>query len=110
VKKLIDKLFGKPAWMEAGQQWQGLESELRLSEWTSKRRVVILRRPLPQDDAVAEKKKRKAAQQLTLDLPETTHQGVRCEYAVLVTTMQEEYGRSRSYTAIVGIRRTTSTS
>jgi hypothetical protein len=90
VKKLIDKLFGKTDWVDAGQQWQGLESELRLSGWTSKRRVVILRRPLRQEGAVAEKKKRKAAQQLTLDLPETTHQGVRYEYAVLVTSMQDE--------------------
>ena len=53
-----------------------------------KRRVVILRRPLRQE-ASGEKKKHKASQ-LSLDLPETTHQGVRHEYAVLVTSMQGE--------------------
>lgn len=90
VKKLIDKLFGKPDWVDAGQQWQGLESELRLSGWTSQRRVVILRRPLREKDAAAAEKERKAARQLTLDLPEATHQGVRYEYAVLVTSMQGE--------------------
>jgi hypothetical protein len=90
VKKLIDKLFGKSEWVDAGQQWQGLESELRLSGWTRKRRVVIVRRPLRQEDAAAAEKKRKAGKQLTLDLPETTHQGVRYEYAVLVTSLQDE--------------------
>lgn len=90
VKKLIDRLFGRTEWVDAGQQWQGLESELRLSGWTSQRRVVILRRPLRQEDAAAVEKKRKAGKQLTLELPETTHQGVRYEYAVLVTTMQGE--------------------
>ena len=90
VKKLIDKLFGKTEWVDAGQQWQGLESELRLSGWTRKRRVVILRRSLRQADAGVAEKKRKRGEQLTLDLPETTYQGVRYEYAVLVTTMRDE--------------------
>jgi Transposase DDE domain group 1 len=90
VKKLIDRVFGGTEWVDAGQQWQGLESELRLSGWTRQRRVVILRRPLRQADAAAVEKKRKAGKQLTLDLSGTTYQGVRYEYAVLVTTMQDE--------------------
>jgi Transposase DDE domain len=64
-----------------------------LSGWTKTRRVVVLRRPLRQDEGEAEdakKTKRKAAQQLPLDLPEATHLGVRYEYAVLVTSMQDE--------------------
>jgi len=89
VKKLIDQLFGQSTWVDAGQQWQGLESELRLSGWTQKRRVVILRRPLREPDA-GKKKPTQAAGQLLLDLPETTHQGVRYEYAVLVTSMRGE--------------------
>ena len=91
VKKLIDKLVGKSAWADAGQRWEGLESELRLSGWTKKRRVVILRRLLREESA-GEKDKSRAGQQLTLDLPETTHPGVRYEYAVLVTSMQGEVG------------------
>jgi hypothetical protein len=91
VKKLIGQMFGKPEWVDAGQNWQGLESELRLSGWTKKRRVVLLRRPLREKDAAAAaEKERKSARQLSLDLPEATYQGVRYEYAVLVTSMQYE--------------------
>ena len=49
VKKPIDRLFGRNEWLEAGQQWRGLATELRLSGWTKTRRVVVLRRPLRQD-------------------------------------------------------------
>lgn len=92
VKKLIERLWGRNDWMQAGQQWQGLATELRLSGWTKSRRVVVLRRPLPpkpEGEAGGSKSKRKT-QQLSLDLPEVTHAGVRYEYAVLVTSMQDE--------------------
>jgi hypothetical protein len=91
VKKLIDRMIGKPEWVDAGQGWQGLESELRLSGWTKKRRVVSLRRPLRERDAAAAaRKQRKTAKQLSLDLSEATCEGVRYEYAVLVTSMRDE--------------------
>ena len=89
VKKLIDKLFDASAWVDAGQQWQGLESQLQLSGWTRKRRVVVLRRPL-REPAASKKKTTRTGGQLALDLPETTYRGVRYEYAVLVTSMQGE--------------------
>jgi hypothetical protein len=91
VKKLIAKLFGNDQWVEAGQKWQGLDTELQLSGWSQTRRVVVLRRPLR--EGVAEEKKnskKKAAKQLNLDLPEATHQGVLYEYAVLVTSLKDE--------------------
>src|SRR5437016_10324067 len=89
VKKLIVKLLGDEQWVEAGQNWQGLESELQLTGWTQSRRVVVLRRPLPQPTVEAEKKsKKKAAQQLNLDLPEAMYGGVLYEYAVLVTSLK----------------------
>jgi hypothetical protein len=76
VKKLIGQIFRKEEWLEAGQQWQGREDVLRLSGWTKERRVVVLRRPLKSKPAVVEAEtvgkktsKRKAAKQLTLDLP-----------------------------------------
>ena len=51
----------------------------------------MLRRPLREKDcAAAAKKQRKGAKQLSLDLPEATGQGVRYEYAVLVTSMRDE--------------------
>jgi hypothetical protein len=46
VKKLIQQIFDKQEWVEAGQQWQGRNEELQLSGWTKARRVVVLRRPL----------------------------------------------------------------
>jgi hypothetical protein len=90
VKKLIAKVFGDDRWVDAGQKWQGLDTELQLSGWSQVRRVVVLRRPLR--EAVAEKRnsQKKAAQQLTLDLPEARYQGVLYEYAVLVTSLQDE--------------------
>ena len=96
VKKLIGQIFRKEEWVEAGQGWQGREDELRLSGWSKARRVVVLRRPVrnkpvAEAEVVGKKKsKRKAAKQLTLDLPELTHQGVQYEYVVLVTSLTDE--------------------
>ena len=96
VKKLIGQIFRKEEWVEAGQHWQGREDRLRLSGWSKERRVVVLRRPLRSkpaaEVATAGKKKRgrKAAKQLTLDLPELTYQGMQYEYAVLVTSLADE--------------------
>jgi len=90
VKKLIGQLFGNEEWVDAGQKWQGLDTELRLSGWSQTRRVVVLRRPLREGVAEEKKSKRKAAKQLTLDLPEATYRGVLYEYAVLVTSLQDE--------------------
>jgi hypothetical protein len=76
VKKLIGQIFRKEEWVEAGQQWQGREDVLRLSGWTQERRVIVLRRPLKNKPAVEaetvgkKKSKRKATEQLTLDIPE----------------------------------------
>jgi hypothetical protein len=93
VKQLLERLFGKGEWVDAGQQWQGLSTELRLSGWSRARRVVVLRRPLSEARQEAEgrkERKRNTAKQLILDLPELTHGGVRYEYAVLVTSLQDE--------------------
>ncbi len=96
VKKLIGQIFGKEEWVEAGQQWQGREDLLRLSGWSRERRVVVLRRPLKSQPAAEgetvgkKRSKRKAAKQLTLDLPELTYQGRQYEYAELVTSLTDE--------------------
>ena len=96
VKKLIGQIFRKEDWVEAGQQWQGREDMLELSGWSKARRVVVLRRPLPSkpvaEAEVVDKKKskRKAAKQLTLELPELSYQGTQYEYAVLVTSLTDE--------------------
>jgi len=95
VKKLIGQLFQKEEWLQAGQEWQGRDEELRLSGWTKARRVVVLRRPLrskPIAEAEAtgiHKSKRKGPKQLTLDLTELTYRGVQYEYVVLVTSLTD---------------------
>ncbi len=86
VKKLIGKRFGNEQWVDAGQTWQGLDTELRLTGWSKTRRVVVLRRPLREGVAEEKKSQKKAAKQLTLDLPEAAYRGVLYEYAVLVTS------------------------
>jgi hypothetical protein len=93
VKKLLAKLFGNDEWVDAGQGWQGLDTELRLSGWSQTRRVVVLRRPLREgagEEKKTGKRGKKAAQQLTLDLPEAAYRGVVYEYAVLVTSLKDE--------------------
>jgi hypothetical protein len=93
VKKLIGQVFRQEEWAEAGQRWQGRQDMLQLSGWTKQRRVVVLRRPLPsKPEAGAEgkkKSKRRAAKQLSLDLPELTYQGIQYEYSVLVTSLTD---------------------
>lgn len=46
VKRHIGKLFREEDWMDAGQGWEGRDSELRLMGWKQSRRVAVLRRPL----------------------------------------------------------------
>jgi len=90
VKRLIAKLFGNDQWVDAGQQWQGLDSELQLSGWSQARRVIVLRRPLRKEVGEPKQSKKKAAKQMNLDLPETAYRGVLYEYAVLVTSLRDE--------------------
>jgi hypothetical protein len=77
VKQLLERLFGKGEWGEAGQGWQGLSTELRLSGWSRARRVIVLRRPLSpaRQEAETRKAKRQKASQMILDLPELSHGG-----------------------------------
>jgi hypothetical protein len=45
IKKLISELETPGHnWVDAGEGWLGHESEIQLSTWTSKRRVVVLKR------------------------------------------------------------------
>ena len=52
--------------MDAGQNWQGRDTQLRWSGWSQARRVVVLRRALREAVAEEQKSPQKAAQQLTL--------------------------------------------
>ena len=54
VKRSIEKMMGRGGWEDAGQGWQGHEAQLRLQGWGRSRRVVMLRRRLPETLAVVE--------------------------------------------------------
>ncbi len=90
VKKLINRLFGQNKWVEAGQKWQGLDTKLKLTGWKTERRVIVLRRALPESAAKEKVSSPKAGKQLNLDLPEENYQGILYEYAVLVTSLKDE--------------------
>jgi hypothetical protein len=87
VKKLIERLMGGAEWTHAGQGWQGAESQLRLSGWSRKRRVVVLRRPLTQPLAVVDHTN---PEQLRLSFTELTDEVQVYEYAVLVTSLDAQ--------------------
>ncbi len=46
MKRLIQQAFCSKDWTPAGQGWEGLEDRLELMGWTSKRRIIVLRRKL----------------------------------------------------------------
>ena len=89
VKRLLERLFRSEEWEALGQGWQGLSSKLQLQGWSRPRQVVVLRRQirhplaLTQPDSAAPK-------QLSLGLAEVVEQGVLYEYAVLVTSLDDE--------------------
>jgi hypothetical protein len=92
IKQLLAGSFAKDQWEPAGQGWEGTWSEVRLAGWTSKRRIIILRRPLREDLVVAKRKgkgrRRKA--QMELEMGWVQEGTVLYENAVLVTSMEDE--------------------
>jgi hypothetical protein len=55
VRRLIEQSFAREDWTDAGQGWEGVEDELRLSGWTRARRVIVLRRPVRSELALQNK-------------------------------------------------------
>jgi len=91
IKELLAGSFAMDQWQAAGQGWEGTWSEVRLAGWTTKRRIVILRRPLREDLVVAKRKgkgRRKA--QLELDMGWVREGTVLYENAVLVTSLKDD--------------------
>ena len=87
VKQLIERLMSDAEWTDAGQGWQGAESQLRLAGWSRKRRVVVLRRRVSKDLAVVDESQ---PEQLSLSFAEVTDEVKVYEYAVLVTSLEDE--------------------
>jgi hypothetical protein len=91
IKELLAGSFAMQQWQSAGQGWEGTWSEVRLAGWTHKRRIIILRRPLREDQAMAKrtgKGRRKA--QLELEMGWVQDGTVLYENAVLVTSREDD--------------------
>lgn len=87
VRRLIEKLFGQQGqWEDAGQGWEGAASQLKLAGWSRQRRVVVLRRLLP-EAAVLKVPKDQAGQLYFLELGAGDRQ---YEYAVLASSLEQE--------------------
>jgi hypothetical protein len=86
VKKLLQRLCASDDWIDAGQGYRGIESSLKLSGWSRSRRVIVLRRPIRGDVALEQKAKK----QLDMAFIEADGHIAKYEYAVLVTSLQEE--------------------
>jgi hypothetical protein len=84
VRRLIEHSFAREDWTDAGQGWQGVADQLRLSGWTRSRRVIVLRRPVKADLALGKK-----GGQLELSFMQTLKPGEVFEYAVLVTSLSD---------------------
>lgn len=89
VKRLIEKLMLNRGWTNAGQGWEGQESDLKLMGWSTSRRVIVLRKRVSKD--LAALKKDPKTKQLSFDFAELDD-GKVCiyEYAVLVTSLPDE--------------------
>ena len=91
VKQLIERMFSTPDWADAGQGWEGQDSQIKLTGWERHRRVVILRRPIRGEMLLTQQD---ADGQQVLGFVESTRaDGKRItgyEHAVLVTDLPYE--------------------
>lgn len=83
VKGLIRKRFGDAGWADAGQGWEGVDDELKLTGWSRSRRVVVLRRKLMGEVLLTGKEDETQTQFAFIESAIPT---ARFEYAVLVTS------------------------
>lgn len=88
VKRLLERAMAEGGWAAAGQGFEGKDAVLRLAGWSRARRVVLLRRRLARELAVADHDDG----QLRLSFLEVTPHGERqiYEVAVLVTSLEAE--------------------
>ncbi len=89
MKRLLERLFRSEEWEPAGKGWQGIRTELMLQGWSRPRPLVVLRRQIRNDLALTQPDPA-APKQLSLGLAEIVDHGVLYEYAVLVSSLDEE--------------------
>ena len=91
ARDLISKLMSdeNEDWEYAGQGWEGKKSFIKLSGWDTQRNVVVIRRLLKDKDIGINHKSSKAGQ-ASFDFVENCSKTDLYEYAVLVTSMNDE--------------------
>ena len=57
VKKLVNYCMLNHEWVYAGQGWEGIESQIKLTGWEKSRRVIILRKQVSKEVSVLNKKR-----------------------------------------------------
>jgi Transposase DDE domain group 1 len=87
IRRALDRLMAESGWTDAGQGWQGKETELRLMGWSRQRRIILLRRKLRGDLAMADDAQ---LAQKRLSFAEIDGAGEVWEYAALVTSLADE--------------------
>jgi hypothetical protein len=86
VRRVVDKAMGTVGWEDAGQGWWGREAELRLTGWSRPRRVIVLRRRLPEAVGVSVPNEDGQGELFWAD----TGSAAVWEFAVLVTSLDLE--------------------
>lgn len=89
VKCLIAKMMKKTHWCRVGQGWEGIDSSLTLTGWTRTRRIVLLRRKLP-EHRIGVTKKANTDKQLEFFFADLEMDVSAYEYQILVTNLQDE--------------------
>jgi hypothetical protein len=90
VKRYIGRIFRESGWTDAGQGWEGKDGELMLTGWETKRRIVVLRRPLT-GEVVIEGENDGQQMLAFVEADRKTGKGITgYEYAVLVTNTNYE--------------------
>jgi len=87
VKGALERAMRQSDWQDAGQGWQGKETMLQLYGWSRRRRIILLRRRLRRDLAIADQT---TPTQLRLTFAEIGPGLEAWEYAALVTSLDDE--------------------
>jgi hypothetical protein len=87
VRGALDRAMRETDWTDAGQNWQGKETSLRLLGWSRQRRIILLRRKLRDDNAKADSAQSGKQQ---LSFPAVDSSGEVWEYGALVTSLDDE--------------------
>lgn len=89
--KQLNRILEGSNWSDAGQGWEGVEAEIKLDGWKQNRRVIVLRRELPEDGKRRRKRRIKTSKQLYLPgmFVCGLNEGEKYEYSVLVTSLKE---------------------